>query len=161
MTWLVATSLVGRQSEALENLEAQGFVAYRPLYREKFFVRGAKRWRTASLFGRYFFVFLNAHWSAIRYTRGVDTILTANEHPLGVADVEIDELRAREDYRGLITIIKGFQPGQRVRVKRGILAGALGTFVTLVGQDREVALFELLGQLTKVELAAGSLAAVA
>lgn len=161
MTWLVATSLVGRQPEALDNLKDQGFEVYRPLYREKYFARGAKRWRTASLFGRYFFVFLQTNWPDIRYTRGIDNILTANEHPLGVADHEIDALRAREDYRGLITIIKGFQPGQRVRVKRGILVGALGTFVTLVGQDREVALFELLGQLTKVELAAGSLAAVA
>jgi transcription antitermination factor NusG len=153
--------MVGRQSEAIKNLDAQGFTAYRPLYREKYFSRGVKRWRTESLFGRYFFVRLDAQWPAVRHTRGIHSILANNELPLAVADHEIETLRAREDYRGLITIIKGFQPGQRVRVKRGILVGALGTFVSLVGQDREVALFELLGQLTRVELAAGSLAAVA
>ena len=161
MTWLVATSLVGRQSEALNNLDAQGFATYRPLYREKYFVRGRKRWRTASLFGRYLFVRQTPEWPAVRHTRGIDSILAAEERPLGVPDPEIDAIRAREDHNGIIHIIKGFQPGQRVRVRRGIMAGALGTFVSLVGQDREVALFELLGQLTKVELAAGSLAAVA
>jgi transcription antitermination factor NusG len=161
LTWLVATSEIGRQTLALDNLTNQGFVSYRPLYREKFFVRGRKCWRTASLFGRYFFVFASQHWPAIRYTRGVDSLLAVEERPLGVADQEVEAIRAREGRDGLIHIIKGFQPGQRVRVKRGILIGALGTFVTLIGQDREVALFELLGQLTRVELAAGTLAAVA
>jgi|SRR5215469_12562237 len=161
MAWLVATSENGKQATARSFLEGDGFQVYFPRLRERRFYRGHKQFVESYLFGRYFFVLFVPIWYRIRFTIGVDSLFMHDERPALIRDDVIDEIRAREDRDGIITIRKGFRHGQRVRVKSGPLAGILGTFERMGARDREVALVSILGQLTQVEFAAGSLAAAA
>ena len=161
MPWLVATSENGKQATARSFLLEQGFVVYFPRFRERRFYRGHKQFVESYLFGRYFFVLFVPVWHVIRTTCGVDDVFSNDEQPALLRDDVIAEIRSREDSDGVITIRKGFRQGQRVRVKQGPLAGLIGTFERMTTRDREVAFFSILGQLTRVELAAGSLAIAA
>jgi transcriptional antiterminator RfaH len=161
MSWLVATSENGKQAVARSFLQDQGFQVYFPRLRERRFFRGHKQFVESYLFGRYFFVLLVPVWYRIRLTIGVDSLFMQDEQPALIRDDVIDEIRAREDRDGVITIRKGFRHGQKVRVKSGPLAGLIASFERMGARDREVALVSILGQLTQVEFAAGSLAAAA
>ena len=161
MSWLVATSENGKQAVARSFLQDRGFEVYFPRFRERRFFRGHKQFVESYLFGRYFFVLFVPLWYQIRFTFGVDSVFMHEEAPALVRDDVIDEIKAREDRDGVITIRKGFRHGQRVRVKSGPLAGIIGAFERMGARDREVALLSILGQLTQVEFAAGSLAVAA
>lgn len=161
MPWLVATSENGRQAVARTFLQEQGFDVYFPRFRERRFYRGHKQFVESYLFGRYFFVLFIPCWYLIRSTIGVDAVFTQDDRPALLHDAVVDEIKSREDRDGVITIRKGFRRGQRVRVKQGPLAGMLGTFDRMTSRDREVAFISMLGQLTRIEFAAGSLAIAA
>jgi transcriptional antiterminator RfaH len=161
MSWLVATSENGKQSVARNFLADRGFQSYFPRFRERRFFRGQKRFVESYLFGRYFFVLFVPHWYLVRSTCGVDAVFTCDEKPALIHDAIVGEIRAREDGDGVITIRRGFRQGQKVRVKHGPLAGLLGMFDRMTTRDREVAFVSMLGQLTRVEFAAGSLAIAA
>ena len=158
MPWLVAVSENGRQRLAREFLQAQGFDCYFPLFREKRMARGHRVYVTSYLFGRYFFVSMVPAWHRVSTSFGVDDVFTHDERPALVEDYVVDEIKAREDRDGVITLFRGFKRGQRVTPKHGPLKGLIGTFERLTSSEREVAFFKLLGQLTRVEFAAGSLA---
>jgi transcriptional antiterminator RfaH len=161
MPWLVATAENGKQTTARTFLDGQGFNSYFPRLRERRFYRGRKQMVESYLFGRYFFVLFIPRWYLIRSTVGVDAVFTDEDRPALLRDEVIEEIRSREDSDGVITIRKGFRPGQRVRVKHGPLAGLIGTFERMTTRDREVAFVSMLGHMTRVEFAAGSLAAAA
>jgi transcriptional antiterminator RfaH len=161
MPWLVATSENGKQAVARTFLQDRGFVVYFPRFRERRFFRGHKQLVESYLFGRYFFVLFVPIWYLVRTTCGVDAVFISDEQPALIHDAVIDEIKAREDRDGVITLRKGFRQGQKVRIKQGPLAGLIGTFDRMTSRDREVAFVSILGQLTKVEFAAGSLAVAA
>ena len=161
MSWLVATSENGKQAVARNFLEDRGFVVYFPRFRERRFFRGHKQLVESYLFGRYFFILFVPFWYLVRTTCGVDALFTHDDQPALIQDSVIDEIRAREDHDGVITIRKGFRQGQRVRIKHGPLVGVIGMFDRMTARDREVAFVSILGQLTRVEFAAGSLAVAA
>jgi len=156
--WLVATAEHGKQSFARGHLSAAGFVCYFPLFRERRIIRGCKRFVVSYLFGRYFFVLFCPNWYAIGSTLGVDDLFMTDEKPALVRDAIIDEIKSRENPDGVITLRRGFRAGQRVTPKSGPLKGLIGTFHGLTSSEREVAFFSMLGQLTRVEFAAGCLA---
>jgi len=161
MPWLVATSENGKQAVARTFLEDRGFETYFPRFRERRFFRGHKQMVERDLFGRYFFVLFVPVWYLIRTTCGVDAVFVQDDRPALLHDAVIGEIKAREDRDGVITIRRGFRQGQRVRVKQGPLSGLIGTFDRMTTRDREVAFVSILGQLTRVEFAAGSLAIAA
>ena len=161
MPWLVATSENGKQAVARTFLEDRGFETYVPRFRERRFFRGHKQMVESYLFGRYFFVLFVPVWYLIRTTCGVDAVFVQDDRPALLHDAVIGEIKAREDRDGVITIRRGFRQGQRVRVKQGPLSGLIGTFDRMTTRDREVAFVSILGQLTRVEFAAGSLAIAA
>jgi transcriptional antiterminator RfaH len=161
LPWLVATSENGKQATARNFLEGQGFEVYFPRFRERRFYRGHKQFVESYLFGRYFFVLFVPIWYLVRSTFGVDAVFVQDDRPALLHDGVIEEIKAREDRDGVITIRKGFRRGQRVRIKHGPLAGMIGTFDRMTTRDREVAFVSMLGQLTRIELAAGSLAIAA
>ena len=158
--WLVATAENGRQRLAQASCAENGFDTYFPLLRERRMFRGKKQFVTGYLFGRYFFVSFLPQWFALRSTRGIGDIFMRDEQPALVHDEIINEIKAREDRDGVITIRRGFKKGQHVQVKSGVFKGLLGSFESLTTGDREAVFLSMLGRIVRVELAAGSLAAV-
>jgi transcriptional antiterminator RfaH len=157
--WLVAMTENGRQRLARASCSENGFNTYFPLFRERRMVRGRKALILSYLFGRYFFVEFAPEWYRLKATLGVDDVLSREERPVLLREAIVDEIRSREDSDGVITLRRGFKRGQRVQVKAGPLKGLVGEFERLGNSDREVVFLSMLGQMTRVEFAAGSLAA--
>jgi transcriptional antiterminator RfaH len=151
--WYVAETQPHAEAKALWHLERQGFTAYLPQYRK---VRRHAR-RTdevrAPLFPRYLFVRIDvarAAWRAIRSTIGVARLVSQGERPAPVPDGVVEDIRGREDERGLVTIEPGFRRGQTLRVLTGALADQVGLFESITDERRVVLLLELLGRRIEV-----------
>jgi transcription antitermination factor NusG len=149
-----------RHARCRAELERAGFEAYTPLIKEKKTIRGRRRWLIGYLFGRYFFIRKTERWSEILGIRYIDDMIRHdNGLPPLIADLEIAALRSRE-VSGFINVRTGFRNGQLVRVRSGPFMGQIGTFAGLVSRgDREAALFEFMGQRSRIEFAPGVLAA--
>jgi hypothetical protein len=88
----------------------------------------------------------------------VDDVIRHDDGSLPtVRDVEIDALKARE-VSGFISLKNGLRPGQAVRAQSGLMMGKIGTFAGEL-RDREAAIFDFMGQASRIEFAPGVLVA--
>jgi hypothetical protein len=157
MPWLVA--MTNRHARARAELQAAGFEAYTPLTKEKRTVRGRRRWLIAYLFGRYFFVRQCERWPELLDAEHVDDLIRHDDGSIPtVRDAEIDALRARE-ISGFISLKTGLRPGQRCRAVSGLMMGRVGTYIAGAANDREAAVFDFMGQASRIEFAPGVLVA--
>lgn len=153
--WYVAQTLVRSEEKARLNLERQGFDPYLPRYLRE--IRHARRKDVvkAPLFPGYIFVHLDldtAPWRSINGTLGISHLICNGERPAAVPDGVVDEIRAREDNHGLITLIpKQFQKGEALRIVSGAFADCLGLFEKMADRDRVVMLLDLLGRKVRVK----------
>lgn len=112
-----------QDARALENLQRQDFVCYRPVRAVERSRDGRTRVAEEPLFPGYLFIRLDRvtdNWCAINSTRGVHQIVRFDEYPVPVPDRLIDGIRARladplapEPY---------LKPGDRVRIEDGAFA---------------------------------------
>jgi transcriptional antiterminator RfaH len=135
-------------------LRLAGFETYFPRLREWRRSHGRKIEVAAPLFPGYFFLTVEAQWHAARWSPGVVGLLMNGLVPARVADQIIDDLRKRER-NGLIELPKrsGLKPGDRVKILRGPFADHFGLFASMRGHERVRILLQLLGSVTRVELA--------
>lgn len=145
------------------HLERQGFPVYLPQYLKK--RRHARKTDVvrAPLFPGYLFIWLSKElhrWKAIQSTVGIRNLVCQDGRPLGVPDSLVEELREREDGRGLIDLSRQspFQPGERVQVTEGALLDQSGIFECASGEERAVILLRILGRDMRVTLPQASLA---
>lgn len=156
MAWLVA--MTSRHARARAELKAAGFEPYTPLIKEKRTIRGRRRYLIGYLFGRYFFVRQCEQWSELLALDHVDDVIRHDDGSAPtVPDGEIEQLKARE-IGGFISLKNGLRPGQAVRAQSGLMMGRIGTFAG-EARDREAAIFEFMGQASRVEFAPGVLVA--
>ena len=150
-------------------------------------ISGRKRRNYLYLFPKYIFVRLTENWKAVIECKWICGIirrpgplsvdkafeLWLDDHPGGtredfdrqplftkpvtMKDKEIKAWKARE--QGGFICLKGFKEGQKIRAKVGPFADKIGTFIELAN-DREIALFYVLGQQTRVEFPPNVLEAV-
>ncbi len=139
------------------HLRHQGFGVYLPCYMAQ--RRHARRrdWVEKPLFPRYLFVHLDLEqdrWRAVYSTVGVRTLLSAEERPIVVPTEVVEEIRAREDSRGFISLNSGraFRRGDRVRVIEGPFLDIAGLFECRNDDERVIILLELLGRQVKVSV---------
>ena len=139
------------EAVAAENLTAQGFDVYLPKFRKT--RRHARRIDSVitPLFPRYLFVGFDREdrgWNSIRSTRGVHEIIQYGEHPACVAPGVVEEIRAREDDRGLIVMdyAEKLSSGDRVEIVSGAFCDQFGLFARRNDRDRVVLLLTLLGR---------------
>jgi len=157
MPWLVA--MTSTHARARAELERAGFESYTPLIKEKRCIRGRRRWLIGYLFGRYFFIRHAEHWPQVLTMRHIDDLIRHDDgEPPVVPDHDITALRARE-VGGFIAIKRGFAHGQKVRAKSGLLMGHVGIYAGMLHNDRECAIFDFMGQQSRVEFAPGILSA--
>jgi transcription antitermination factor NusG len=114
------------------------FKVYQPRFEETYYERGRKLTRPVPLLGCYMFVQFTDQWPRVLEIDSVISVLRVNEAlriegispvlgterphgPLLVSDEVLQEIRGLEQ-KGFVV---GLQPGQPVRVREGLFAGAL------------------------------------
>ena len=146
------------QSEplAMRNLIRQGFDVYLPQYWKQWKHARRIEKRATALFPRYLFVRMdtsNVRWRAVNSTNGVASLVCNGDAPAPINDEIIQEIRAREDEKGMIHVDQiRFKKGDPVQVNSGALLNAVGIFEALSDKDRVMLLLDLLGRKIRVVL---------
>jgi transcriptional antiterminator RfaH len=163
MSWFVVQTQSRSEEKARHHLANQGFTIYLPRYRRR--VRHARRIETVlrPLFPGYLFVQFDPEWTrwrAINGTVGVHHILTDGELPQRVPEAVVEEIKAREDACGVVTLLpSSLARGQRVRLVDGPLAEVSGLFEEAHDDKRIVLLFTLMGRSVRVVTSSSVVAA--
>lgn len=160
--WSVVQVQPRAEEKARQHLANQGFAPYLPRYRRR--VRHARRIEMVlrPLFPGYLFVQLDpakTRWRSINGTVGVRRVLTDGEAPRHVPDRIVDEIMAREDETGAVTLLPpAFVRGQPVRIIEGPFADCDGLFQEMRDDQRVVLLFTLLGREVRTVVPAAAVA---
>ena len=116
------------------------------------------------MFPRYMFVSLDPkvdQWRAIRSTVGVSHLICQGNNPIPVPFGVVEDIKAREDENGLISLNVGvnFKPGDSVEVTHGPMADHLGIFDSTDDQERVFILLNIMGRTVKARLPVGAIRA--
>jgi transcriptional antiterminator RfaH len=162
--WYVVQTHPHAERKAVAHLARQGFDTYLPCYLKR--RRHARRIENvvAPMFPNYLFVAFDIalqRWRCIQSTIGVVRLVSNGELPAAVPGRIVDELKAKEDERGLIPLNLGprFARGDRVRVLNGTFNSCVGLFDGLNGSERVAVLLELLGRKVRVIMSVDDVAA--
>lgn len=155
--WYAVFCKPASESIAEANLIRQGFVCYCP--RIAATANGLGR---ATLFPRYLFVELDldaSPWRSVNGTFGVVGLVQFGPRPSALPLGAVEEIQAREDERGLISLPKqsALQPGDGVVVEAGPLFEQLGIYKGMTAQGRAMVLMRLLGREINVRLPSAQL----
>lgn len=148
--WGVAMCKANSEGLAQYHLGRQGYETYLP----KFSSKVGKEIKIKALFPRYIFVRIELQWHSINGTRGITKLLMRESTPAVLPDKIIENLKMREDPKGLISLPDPpkFRPGERVRVVNPSLEGYIAVYEGMRPNERARVLLELLGQVVPVEL---------
>ena len=165
--WYAVHTQPRGETQARFNLLRQGFEVYLPCYLKR--RRHARRtdWVTTPLFPRYLFVRMDlgaTRWRAIQSTFGVSHLVCNGEAPAALPDGIVEEIREREDDRGMVVLAAEpppFAKGEAVRVTAGALAEQVGWFEGVTDDERVILLLRLLGREIRVRVPRDAVAAFA
>ena len=149
LAWYVVHTKPRQEYKALLNLERQGYRCYLPRLTVEKIRRGKVSQVVEAMFPRYLFIELDSSqkgksWTPIRSTLGVHQLVHFGRQPARVDERLIEALRSREQARAPEVL---FQPGDRVTVVRGPLAGLEAVYQMTDGEQRSMLLLEILNQL--------------
>jgi transcriptional antiterminator RfaH len=93
-------------------------------------------------------------WRCIQSTIGVSRLVCNGDKPATIQPQVLDEIRAREDGRGIIQIDNSarFARGDKVRVMDGVFSACQGLFEAIADNQRVAILLDLLGRKVRVVL---------
>lgn len=156
LPWYVVHTKVRQEQVAADNLIRQGFAVYLPKIRLLKRIRRRQEVRQEPLFPRYLFVRPGSATNSIapvRSTTGVTALVRFGQEPAVMRPEVLEIIRAFEARRNEAPeeAISPFQPGARICVAEGALAGMEG-LVSDVSHERVVVLMQLLGRETRVRL---------
>jgi transcriptional antiterminator RfaH len=152
--WYAVHAKARQERLAVEHLTRQHYQVYLPLIRSPKRRRGKWRDVVEPLFPGYLFIRLDLqlhNTAPIRSTCGVTGLVRFGGEPLPVPTELIERLLGAEtDSQGTIRAEHLFQPGDRVEIAAGPLAGLTAIFLAPSGQERAHLLLELLGRANRV-----------
>jgi transcriptional antiterminator RfaH len=155
--WYVAKTQAGAETKALFHLERQGFDVYMPRYLRR--VSHARRvsWQPRPLFPAYLFVTTSPYqqrWRSINSTIGISHLICDERGPVPVPPGIVEEIRRREDDRGLVMTGRKvpFEKGAEVQIMSGAFAEHIGRFECATDDERVVILLDLLGRQVKTKV---------
>lgn len=163
LEWFAVRTQPRMEAKAQFNLERQGFDVYLPRYlKTRSHARRIER-VVAPLFPRYLFVAVDRAlqgWRPLRSTIGVCDVVCAGDQPARVPAAVLDEIRAREDGHGFVTLVPSahLTKGQSVEIVEGAFAGAKALVDCLCDERRVVLLIEMLGRQVPMKVSLGALA---
>ena len=161
--WLCAVTQPKREFCAAAHLELADFDCYLPITQVT--QLGIKR--LIPLFSGYLFVKLCDKYPKLRGVDGISGIIAQDNEPIVIRSPVIAELRARETAgiipteRTPINAVKGFFPGEAVRLTGGAQGGLFGTFERMLGRHRASVQVARFGRTTAVNVSIGGLASAA
>lgn len=141
INWFAIQTKPNQESLAAVYIERLGVEVYQPEIIKKLPIYGQTKNLKKPLFPTYIFARFSPqlYLHQIRYARGVRRVVTAGETPLPVTEEIIDTLQKRvsasQDETG-----SGYQPGERVEVRAGLLRGLRGRFEAELSDHQRVAL---------------------
>jgi transcriptional antiterminator RfaH len=146
-SWYVIYTRPRQEVRAESNLKAWGIETYLPKIREDRGNRytGDRSWLIKPLFLRYFFARFRfkSLGPKIRYTRGVQEIVSFGETPTPIDDEIIKLIQSQQDELGYVKLEDGIAPGDEIVVKDGVFKGIHGIFErSLSNSDRVVILLK-------------------
>ncbi|EUB95894.1 NusG antitermination factor [Rhizobium sp. CF080] len=165
--WYVLRTAPGRQSLALDELEAIGIDAIAPVIRREVMHYQTKSWsmRRFPLFSGYVFGSLHgeADFDALRKMDHVQAVLGGSDGPIPIptkAVIELCEAQNRGDYDILRPPpAASFAPDVRVRIESGPLAGAYARVTRAKGKGKRavMAIVESVENMREIELSIANL----
>jgi transcriptional antiterminator RfaH len=154
--WYLVYTKPQQESVALENLQRQGYESYLPRVLNRRRRRGRYVKLVEPMFPRYLFMHLSDqtdNWGPIRSTIGVSNLVRFGMQPARMPGDLIDALRDREDENGLQQIAhREPQPGDRIRIVEGIMAGYEAIFEARSGKQRVSLLLEIANTRARVQV---------
>ena len=141
---------------AERNLNQQGFKTFLPLH-DFTKRRGSEFLTTAKpLFPGYMFVSIKldgSPWHKINSTLGVSRLLCQDGMPIRVPTEVVSSLISRCDRFGSLLPPTALQRGDTVEIQSGALANFIGTVETIDSNRRIWVLMDIMGQITRVQVA--------
>jgi len=156
LPWYVVHTKARQEQGACDNLARQGYGVYFPRIKVIKRIRGQQQAQLEPMFPRYIFVqpaSAAQSLAPVRSTLGVATIVRFGQEPAQMRGDLLQGIRSFEAQRNAAkdADISPLQPGERVRVADGPLAGLEG-LISSVSKHRVIVLLQLLGQDTEVRL---------
>lgn len=154
--WYVVQTKVRQEQVACDNLVRQGYAVYLPRIKILKRLRGRQQAQFDPLFPRYIFFqpgSADHSIAPVRSTLGVTNIVRFGQDLAVLRPEVLSSIRDFESRRNQAgdQETSPFQPGLRVRVVEGPLAGMEG-LISDAAQERVVVLMQLLGQATRVSV---------
>ena len=145
---------------AERNLNLQGFKTFLPL--QEFTRKRGSEFLTSTkpLFPGYMFVSIEldgAPWHKINSTLGVSRLICQNGAPKMVPSAVVTGLISRCDSFGRLLPPNALQSGDLVEIQSGALANFIATVETIDSNKRIWLLLDILGQVTRVQVASEQL----
>jgi len=154
--WFVVHTKPKQESQAVENLQRQGYSVYFPQIIQA--RRRRKSWQKVigPLFPRYLFVELgigNDNFSPIRSTLGVIGLIKFGNQPAMVPGSVIKLIRDQEEFLNNIDILdEQWQPGDMLEILDGPFAGLKGIFQKKESIERVSLLLDVLGKQSRFSI---------
>ncbi len=157
--WVAVRAAPHHDRLAAESVALAGFETFTPKIR----MRIGAQWRTAPLFGCYFFARVVDQWRILERSMGVLSVVKFGTVPARCPDEEIAKLIERVGSDGVVRlparppqlVPRIIAPGAGVLIRDGPLAGFNGLYAGQTAGERELVLIDLLGRQTPVAIAAG------
>jgi transcriptional antiterminator RfaH len=156
-SWYAVYTKPRQERIAAEHLGRQSYDCFLPMAVNPYQRRTRRKSvRIEPLFPRYLFLNVNADQQSlgpVRSTRGVCSLVRFGMQLVRVPEPVIGMIRGRMGRAGLVELDPvPVQPGDRVKVFDGPLAGAEGILEACSGERRALLLMEFLGRQTPVEV---------
>lgn len=120
--WFAICTNLRQEDRAYLNLVASGIECFNPRIQEsrRNQFTGAVTLIARPLFPRYIFArFSENSLRRVRYTRGVNKVVSFNLKPAPIDDEVIELIKSRVGRDGFVTIGEALKPGDKVRIKEG------------------------------------------
>jgi transcriptional antiterminator RfaH len=127
--WFAIQTKPHRESLASVSAARLGLEVFLPRIQQSQLVFGSERLLIKALFPGYFFARFcpMLHLAAVRHSRGVLRVVGSGEFIIPVDDGILTAIQRRVQANGFIQLERSaFQPGERVAIEQGPLAGWLG-----------------------------------
>jgi transcription antitermination factor NusG len=146
--WMVATYKINELKRLQENLNNQNFDYYNPKIITK---KKNLSVREELLFPGYIFIQANLeNYQKIKYTKGINKVLSLNNNVAFLENDEIDELKRIEENSFKTPIIQKIYVGQEGTMSDGPFKGSLITIASLPKKNRVDIFVYILGNKRRV-----------
>lgn len=151
LKWHIVHTKPRQELRALENLQRQGFEVFIPMLEVEKIRNGKIQLMSEPLFKSYLFVRFDAQvspWHTVRYTLGVNKLLSFGGQLATVPVTLIDTLRSNPKPQ-----LQLYTAGDVLQVESGPLKGFEVIYQMTNGDDRALVLIELMNKTHTVQMA--------